>query len=215
MVSGISSQTTSLLYLQQTNSGLSGSSMFSKLSNELNITDGSDITSDQLDAYIKEIESSDSADKGKLGFLYQLQDNFDTVAGDDGTISSSDMENNIDLLKPPSNSGANATSSTDFYSKLLEDLGLDDGDEISEDALSSLIEELENSDDSEDSEKLGFLKQLQENFSTIAGDDGTISESDLSTNLSLLQPPTKPTNEWLDPSEITSQMLESPIDLKV
>ncbi len=223
MINSISSSNISAyLASLQSQSKPTGSDMFSKLSEELGITDGSDITSDQLDDYINQIESSDSEDKGKLGFLKQLQSNFDTIAGDDGTISSSDMENNIELLKPPTQGGAKVqgVSSDDMYAKLLQDLGLEDGDEISEDTLDSYIEDLEENGSAEEQEKLGFLKQLQENFDTIADDDGTISATDLNTNFNLLQPPSMSGSssiitDWLDPSEITSEMLQSPIDLKV
>lgn len=223
MVNGISSSTSTLAtYFQQQQKTMNGQDMFSKLSGELGIQDGSDITSEQLDDYINKIESSDSEDKGKLGFLKQLQKNFDTIAGDDGTISSTDMTANEDLLKPPSNGvgGAGAAagmSAANIYSNLISDLGLSDGDEIDEDTLSSYIEELKSSGSTQDKQKLVFLTQLQDNFDSIAGVDGAISSSDIESNSELLKPPSfsSMSTDWLDPSEITSEMVQPPIDLKV
>ncbi len=221
MVNGISSANSIFAsYLQPQQKTMSGADMFSKLSGELGVEDGSDITADQLDSYIKKIESSDSEDKGKLGFLKQLQKNFDTIAGSDGTISSDDMAANEDLLKPPSHgSGASGAgmNSASIYSKLISDLGLSDGDEIDEDTLSSYIEELKSSGSTQDKQKLGFLTKLQENFDSIAGVDGAISSSDIESNIDSLKPPSfsMASTDWLDPSEITSDMVQPPIDLRV
>lgn len=222
MVNGISSATSTFAsYLQPQQKTMSGADMFSKLSGELGIEDGSDITADQLNDYIEEIESSDSEDKGKLGFLKQLQKNFDTIAGSDGTISSSDMVSNEDLLKPPSQGGgaagaAGGMSAANMYSNLISDLGLSDGDEIDEDTLNDYIEELKASGSTQDQQKLGFLTQLQENFDSVAGVDGAISSSDIESNYDLLKPPSfSMSTDWLDPSEITSDMVQPPIDLRV
>ena len=168
MVSSISSQSTSLTELQQATAKKkpSAEDMFKKLSSDLGVTDGSSITKDQLDSYISKLESSDdsSDDKGKLGFLKQLQKNFDTVAGSDGQISMDDMKNNMDALKPQHTHHGNKSGKTSATSAT--------------DALSSI------SSDSTDLAKLM---------------DSSSSSS----------------SEWLDPSEITSSQLESPISLLV
>ncbi|MDD3236948.1 MAG: hypothetical protein PHV37_02480 [Candidatus Gastranaerophilales bacterium] len=106
MVSSISSANSTLISQMLQNSAkepeFNGTDMFSKLSSDLGTDGSTKITKDQLQQYIDELNSDESTDdKGKLGFLNQLIENFDTIAGEDGEISSEDMVNNADLLKPP------------------------------------------------------------------------------------------------------------------
>ncbi len=140
-------------------------------------------------------------------------------------ISSNAMQYQQMMPKAPP-SGAN------MYENLCNDLGLDSTDEsneITKDMLSSLIDEIESGSSTQDKGKLGFLKQLMQNFDEVAGDDGTISATDITNNVDALKPPQggEPPSSgmfsvtmnnmynWLNPSDITAEQLIPPIDLKV
>lgn len=133
MVDSISSCTStfSMSQLQQTaKKPPSAEDMFSRLTEDVG-GDGSTITKDQLDSYIESLGSSDSEDKGKLGFLKQLQSNWDEISGGEDSISVDDLENGMDLLKPPQGgpppmgamgSASGVSSISDLNSTLLESL---------------------------------------------------------------------------------------------
>lgn len=120
-------------------------------------------------------------------------------------------------------------NSADMFQKLCGDLGLDSSDSsttITKEKLQEYIDKIESGSSGEDAKKLGFLKQLMENFDQIAGEDGEISEAELAANIDLLRPSQgqHPNDNlfrgvslfnWQDPSEITAEQLISPIDLRV
>ena len=117
-------------------------------------------------------------------------------------------------------------SGEDMFKKLSQDLGLDsETTSITKDQLEEYIEKLQSGASTEDKGKLGFLKQLAENFDKITGEDGEVSATDLTNNIEMLKPPEKPemssgismnfNTEWMDPSDITKEQLEPPIDLLV
>lgn len=122
---------------------------------------------------------------------------------------------------------AKAPNGEDMFARLSQDLGLSsDTKTITKDQLTEYINQLESSDSTEDKGKLGFLKQLAESFDQIAGDDGEVSAVDLTNNIEMLKPPEKPSGvdrssslgfskEWQDPSEITKDQLEPPINLLI
>lgn len=111
MVNGIGSQSANLAQVQQLKGKMpSAEDMFAKLSEELG-GDGKTITKDQLTDYINKLESDDSSkDKGKLGFLKQLEQNFDKISNGNDSITATDLKNGMDLLKPPERNGEGTAS---------------------------------------------------------------------------------------------------------
>jgi len=120
--------------------------------------------------------------------------------------------------------GRKPPSAEDMFSKLSADVG-GDGTTVSKDQLDELISKLESSDSSsEDQKKLGFLKQLQSSWDTISGGEDSITVDDISSNMEALKPPqggpppqgmSGSKMNWQDPSSITADQLESPIDIRV
>lgn len=88
---------------------------------------------------------------------------------------------------------AGSLSASDLFSKLTNDLG-GDGKTITKSELESYIKKVESDNSgSEDKRKLGLLKQLDANWDKISGGSDSITESQLESGMSYLQPPAPPT----------------------
>lgn len=106
-INGIDSQQSYVAQAQQSPSKPpSSEDMFKKLSQDVG-GDGKNITKDQLESYIKELESSynSSKDKGEWGFLKQLDSNWDKISGGNDSITADNLKSNMDLLRPPKGQG--------------------------------------------------------------------------------------------------------------
>ena len=116
--SALTSSTTSSSKSTSSNP-LSASDMFSKLTSDLG-GDGKTITKSELESYIKTVESDTTGtyDKGSLGFLNQLDSNWDSISGGSDSITESQLESGMSYLQPPSQS-SNSLSS-DLYSALTD-----------------------------------------------------------------------------------------------
>lgn len=213
MVNGINSQqTTSLTQLQQTNKKPpSAEEMFKKLTEDLG-GDGTTINKEDLDNYIEELESSGSDDK-KLGFLKQLSANFDKISGGDDSITVDELESGMDYLKPPEMAKGGAQGTPPDPSKMFEDLSSKvgaDSNGITLDNLQSYLEKLQSSNG--DSKEIEMVSKLIEDFDSLAGDSGTITASSMQSGMQAMF---NSRMQWQDPSTITSDQLQSPIDLRV
>jgi len=220
MISGVNSQDSSMLQaMQGRKQPPSADEMFGKLTNDLG-GDGQTITKDQLDSYIEKLESSDSGneDKGKLGFLKQLQSNWDKVSGGSDGITAENLKTGMDYLKPPSKGeggGGAPPSASNVFSDLLKNIDSDD-DEISKSELEEYLEKLqENGDDNSKEAKL--VSNMINNFDSISGGADSITASAFQSSFNSLfsQGTTNSRYNWQDPSTITSDQLQSPIDIRV
>lgn len=213
MVNGISSsQQAYSSQIQQTGKKPpSADEMFTKLTEDLG-GDGTSITKDQLESYISELESSSSTeDKGKLGFLKQLQSNFDTISGGSDSITAEDLENGMEYLKPPEGpQGGSKPSATDIFSSLSSKVGADENG-ITKDQLESYLEELKSSDSS-DSKEIDLVSKLIEDFDNASGGTDYITADSLQA---AFESASNSRQDWQDPSTVTSDQLQSPIDIKV
>ncbi len=118
---------------------------------------------------------------------------------------------------------------SDMYQQLRTDLGLDSSEDITQDKIADLIEDIESGESTQDKGKLGFLKQLMQNFDEIAGEDGVISEVEMTNNIDLLKPPEggpppggnmfsqmgNNMYNWMDLLDLTEEDITPPIDLRV
>lgn len=248
MVSSISSNSNDLLaYLLKRSASssttstnpLNAGNMFAKLSKELG-GDGKTITKSQLENYINSIESNTTStqDKGKLGFLKQLDTNWDKISGGSDSITESQFSAGLSYLQPPTN-GSNSLSS-DLFTSLLEAVGKDSNSSssISKDDLVSYLKSLvsflnSNSSTTTDNDSDGASTSGTTNTdntgSTSGASDANIArEIKFITNLisnfgSFADSSGNITSnsfysalkEPQDPSTITSEQLASPIDIKI
>ena len=219
MINGINSQQSYVSQSMQTQrKPPSADEMFKNLTKDLG-SDGTSITKDQLESYIKKLESESSdSDKGKLGFLKQLSANFDKISGGSDSITAENLKDGMEYLKPPSGAqgGSQAKSPADMFSDLSTKVGADDSG-ITKDELESYLEKLKENGQS-DSKEAELISKLIENFDNVsAGTDSITSESLQSSFQSLFsnQNDVNSRYNWQDPSTITSDQLESPIDIRV
>jgi len=197
---------------------LSASEMFDKLTKDLG-GDGTTITKDQLDSYISKVESDTTGtyDKGSLGFLNQLSDNWDSISGGDDSITASELQAGMSYLQPPSMGGS---TDKDLFSALLDAVDSNEDGTVSLTDLTSYLKSLRESDtsatadsttassstsDTELANEIKFIKDLIDNFEEFASDSGTITSNSFYSTLKAPQ----------DPSTVTADQLVSPIDLKV
>lgn len=107
-------------------------------------------------------------------------------------------------------------SAEDLFSRISQDVG-GDGQKITKEQLTSAIKKME--EDGGDAKKLEMLKKLAENFNNIAGDDGELTVDELKKDMEAHKPPKQGSSsteaDWQDPSTITKDQLEPPIDIKV
>jgi len=212
MVNGIGSQNSyDVSQIQQTNrKPPSAEDMFQRLTNDIG-GDGKTISKEDLDSYISELESGTDGDKGKLGFLKQLSSKFDQISGGKDNITVDDLKNGRDILKPQGGFQG-APPPTDFskmFSKLSSNIGSDD-DSISIDELEEYLEKIKNNGSETKETKL--VSKLIEDFDSISEGTGSITADNIQ-NLFFNQ--SNPRYQWQDPSTITSDQLQPPIDIKV
>ncbi len=109
-------------------------------------------------------------------------------------------------------------SAEDLFSKVSKDVDTD-GNGITRDELEDYLEKLESGNSKDDKGKAGLIKKMLENFDKIATAEGTITADSFKSNFDLLKPdkmgPPPGGPPMQDPSEITSDQLISPIDLRV
>lgn len=135
---------------------LSIEDMFKMLSVQMG-GDGSKITKEQLDNYIKNVESKKSEiSKQRLSALKQIQDNWDTIAKGKDYVSADDFKNFPTLLaaalmdsftyeETPS-----AASNENIYDLLLESLGVKDINEVENTDLNKYLNTLLSNDANDD-----------------------------------------------------------------
>ena len=205
MVDSISSSSTSSLTTSSLGTKTpSASDMFSRLKNDLGLDSSTtSITKEQLNDYIDDLESS--GDKsGKLGFLKQLSDNFDTVSGGSDSITVEDLSNNMSVLKPPSHGAETASSKKDPLTDLSSKVGAS-SEGITKDDLESYLSKLDS-----DSDEYKLINNLIDDFDSVSDDSGYITSSSMKSYFQSTSSAT-----WQDPSTITSDQLKSPIDISV
>lgn len=229
MVSSIGSDSLTTLLNRLGSKTKSTDDMFKKLSDDVG-GDGKTITKKQLEDYISSLESdtSSTADKGKLGFLKQLDSNWDNISNGKDSITSSDLAAGKKYLTPPQKS---EKSSDSLFSSLSDAVGASSSG-ISKDDLvnylkslfeSSTADSTKSSDSSSKSDtnttdsssstsnndelksEMKLITNLIVNFDSFASDNGLITSSSLLSGM----------KEPQDPLTVTSSQLQSPIDLRV
>lgn len=238
-----SSATSDLLSSASTATNKSGSnpinasSMFAKLTKILG-GDGQTITKSELESYIKKVETNASGkeDTKSLGFLKQLDKNWNSISGGSDSITEAQLASGLSYLKPPSQSSDSNSSSTDLFSSLANATGASSTGITKDDLikyLKNLLSELDSSSNDSTNTASGTTTTATSSTSTT---DSTIGTSDVNlakeikmiANLinnfdtfsggsssitsgsfySALQEPQ-------DPSTITSSQLTFPIDIRV
>ena len=194
----------------------SAEDMFNKLTQDVG-GDGKTITKDQLESSIKKLESdssTSSADKHKLGFLKQLNANFDKISNGSDSITSDDLKKGKDYLKPPEGGskgskgakGADATAGTKSTSS-------SSSSKLTKDQLQSYLNELKamNASDSD------IAKQIQQAISNYgkSSSSSTLTEAAIQKAIKDLKSDNSSSTDPQDPSTVTSDQLESPIDIRV
>lgn len=210
---------------------MSATDMFSKLTDELG-GDGKTITKSELENYIDKVESDTTGtyDKKELGFLKQLDSNWNNISGGSDSITESQLKDGMSYLKPPSN-GNSSSPASDLFTSLLEAIGKDDNSDssISKDDLMSYLKSLvssfdsnpntktnDNSDDTSTSsttstsdadlaKEIKFITNIISNFDSFADSSGNMTSNSFYSAL----------REPQDPSTITSDQLVSPIDIMI
>jgi hypothetical protein len=211
MVNGIGSQNSyDVSQIQQMNrKPPSAEDMFQRLTNDIG-GDGKTISKEALDSYISDLESGTDGNKGKLGFLKQLSSKFDQISGGKDNITVDDLKNGRDILKPQG--GPQGAPPPPDFSKMFDELsskiGSDD-DSISIDELEEYLEKIKNNGSETNETKL--VSKLIEDFDSISEGTGAITAD----NIQNLFNQSNPRYQWQDPSTITSDQLQPPIDIKV
>ena len=115
-VSGLSTSLINAYNVFQSTKTLSTADMFKSLSLELG-GDGTKITKDQLNTYIKNAESgSTKVSDDTLSALKNLQTNWDTISGGEDSITADDMKNYSSLLVKTVLNGFTSSTDTDSTS---------------------------------------------------------------------------------------------------
>ena len=211
---------------------LSVSNMFSKLTKELG-GDGKTITKSELESYIKKVETNASGkeDTKALGFLKQLDKNWNSISGGSDSITESQLASGINYLKPPTQSSGSTSSNSDLFSSLANATGAGSSGITKDDLikyLKNLLSELDSSssDSTSNSTKttdttstsnssgtsdvnlakeIKMVTNLINNFDAFSGGSSSITSNSFYSTL----------HEPQDPSTITSSQLTFPIDIRV
>jgi Ca2+-binding EF-hand superfamily protein len=222
-----------------TNKSKSASEIFNQLSEEVG-GDGKTVTKSQLESYISNLESdtSNSSNKRKLGFLKQLDKNWDKISNGSDSITADDIKAGMSYLAPPSVSTSNGSnSSDDFFESLLNAVGADSSSGITEDDLLNYLEKLTEDTGTSDSSSSSKSSSDSDNSSSTdaasntSNANGTNNAKEIKLVLSLLNNFNSFTDENTgtitassfystifepqDTSTVTSSQLTSPIDLRV
>lgn len=208
--------------------------LFKKLSEDVG-GDGKTITKQQLEDYIAKVESNASVteDKGKLGFLKQLDKNWDKISNGSDSITSADLKAGKSYLAPPkrtsevatdlftsladtvgaSSEGITKDDLTNYFKSLLDVLKTDSAtgektDSTSEAAASSYDSTGASTSAAESkafAAELRLITTMLNNFEQFTDDSGFITSSSLQNAQ----------REPQDPSSISASQLQLPIDLRV
>lgn len=227
-----STTTSALSTASKSTSSSNTDDIFAKLSDAVG-GDGKTITKDELESYIKQVESDTTGkyDKGSLGFLTQLDKNWDNISGGSDSITESDLEAGMSYLQPPTSSsdalvsdlftalagavdsngdGSISLSDLTSYLKSLTSSSSDStsgtaNDNNSDDTSASSTSSTNSTSDTELANEIKLISNLISNFDSFSDGSGNITSNSFYSAL----------NEPQDPSTITSDQLMSPIDIKV
>lgn len=214
---------------QQTTNASSAEDIFNKLFKDIG-GDSKTITKDQLNNYIKKVESGNSGtvDKNQLNLLYKLQAKWDTISGNGASITQDDLDSGISHLQTQKQNtkaaddsikllgskkdddddeeyypASNESSSvtTSFYS-LAAALGASGGKITKEQLIAYLQSLTSNSTSSSNSSEISFVKNLLARFDTLS------NGADYITSFVGV-------NDAQDYSTVTSEQVTSPIDIRI
>jgi len=244
MVSSINSDSSLYSLLSQSGTNASGKTatddMFAKLTKDLS-GDGKTITKSQLESYIAKVEADTSGteEKGKLGFLKQLDKNWDKISGGSDSITSAQLTAGASYLQPPtqgegnsqslfsalsdavgaSSSGITKDNLTSYLKSLINSLSSDsDSDSDSDSTTSTSATSSTSSKNSDSSTSTTSTTDTEEVakeiklLTNLLANFDNLSNSDGYITASSLKSGLK---EPQDPSTVTSSQLTSPVDLRV
>lgn len=188
------SSTTSTSSTSSSSGIMSAEDMFAKLTKELG-GDGKTITKSQLESYIKTVQSDTTGkyDKGALGFLTQLDNNWNKISGGSDSITSSDLKSGMSYLAPPTSSSTDISKSysslSDLYAAIADEVGADDSGISKKDLLDYLDSSSSSSSgnifSTNQQSETNLLQNLLKNYSSYSDNNtGTITESSLFKALS-------------------------------
>lgn len=214
MVNGVSSSSfTGVQFFQKPDE----SKMFSDLSNKVG-ADSTGITKDDLESYLETLQSDDSSDSKEIEMISNMIKDFDTLSGGSDTITADSFKTGMESLKPK---GKPEGPGGDMFSDLSDKVGADDSG-ITKDDLESYLEELKSTGSASDQE-IEMISDLIENFDEVSDGTDVISADSLSTYVenkmkndsSNASIQTVVDLEPQDPSTVTSEQLQSPIDIRI
>lgn len=227
--SSSSSSASSLLSSSTKSQGsMSASDIFDKLTKDLG-GDGKTITKSELEDYISTVKNDTTGkyDKGELGFLTQLDNNWDSISGGSDSITASQLEKGMSYLQPPDHNSN--SQSSDLFTSLIDAIDSNDDGSLSLDELTKYLKSLISSSESSDSatdtatttttsdasttstsdadlkKEIKFISELVANFDDFSGGSNSITSNSFYSALRAPQ----------DPLTVTSDQLISPIDISV
>jgi len=210
-INSVDSQQSYVSQSQQTQrKAPSADDMFKKLTQDVG-GDGKTVTKDQLESYIKNLESDSSSDtdKGKLGFLKQLDANFDKISSGSDSITATDLKKGMSSLKPPSG-GAKGANGPDNTKSTSSSSSSSNSSELTKDQLQNYLNELK-AMDAADSDIAAKIQKAITNYGQ-SSSSNTLTEADIQKAIQTLK---SEASEPQDPSTITADQLEPPIDIRV
>lgn len=186
------------------------SQMFSDLSKKVG-ADDSGITKDNLQSYLAKLQEDGKGDGQESKFISKMIDDFDTLSGSSEHITADSMKTGMESLRPQG--GPPPKDPADMFSDLSKKVGADDSG-ITEDDLQSYLQKLQE-EGKGDSKEAELISNLIEDFDNASGGTDTITSNSLQKAFQSKMQERGLMNEPQDPSTITSDQLQSPIDIWV
>jgi|GEM_PF-4198228 len=211
MVNSISSS--QLSSTQQLKSPPDPTKIYEDISSKVG-ADSNGITKDQLTSYLEQLQEEGKGSSQEAKFVSMLSENFDKLSGSNGTITSDSLKSGMDSIKPqgePPKGAGKPPSASEVFSDLSSKVGADSTG-ITKDQLETYLEKLQ-ANGQGDSEESKHISDLIEDFDSASGGTDKITADSLQTLFESKK--SSMSTDIQDPSTITSDQLQPPIDIRV
>ena len=170
------------------------------------------ITKDNLDNYLKKLQDEGKGDSKEAKFISKLVGDFDKLSGGGDRITADSMKKGMESMKPQRGAKGAPPDPSQMFNDLSKKVGAGD-DGITKDDLESYLKKLQkNGGDNKETE---LVSKLLKDFDNISGGTDTITADSLQKTFQSRMQHSGFGREPQDPSTITSDQLQPPIDITV
>jgi len=167
-----------------------------------------------LQSYLKKLQDEGKGDSKDAKMITKMTEDFDKLSNGSDKITVDSMKTGMESLRPKGGKPPQMDSE-EMFSDLLKKVGADDNG-ITKDDLQNYLKKLQYNGDN-DSKEADLINKMLKDFNSISGGTDNITASSMQKAFEGNQNSTSTfaSQEWQDPSTITYDQLQPPIDIKV